>query len=145
MKIRDIVKSMANTGITIFLTTQYLDEAEYLADRIAILHKGVIIANGTAIELKEKLPQGIIKLQFKNSFELKRAIDLLNDYLIHNGKEKYEVYIQTDGTAIQFADVLSRINHENIEIFKFAPKQPTLEDAFLTLIGDKKEEANHEG
>jgi len=141
----EIVKSMANAGTTVFLTTQYLDEAEYLADRIAILHEGVIIANGASIELKEKLPQGIVQLQFKDMLELERAVDLLSDYSIHNGKEEYEIHIQTNGTAVQFADVLSRLNREDIKILKFAPKQPTLEDAFLTLIGDKKEETSYGG
>ena len=140
----DIIKSMATTGITVFLTTQYLDEAEYLADHIAILHEGTIIADGTSDELKEKLPQGIIQLQFKNEDELKKAMWLLNNYTIHNGEDKYSIQIQTDGSAKQFADVLNILNQENVEILKFTPKQPTLENAFLTLIGEKKEENNRE-
>ena len=135
----DIVKSMADAGITVFLTTQYLDEAEYLADHIAILHEGVIIADGTSDELKEKLPQGIMQLQFKNELDLMRAIELLSEYTIHSDAGEFAIDIQTDGGARQFADVLNRLNREDVEILKFAPKQPTLEDAFLTLIGEKEE------
>lgn len=134
----DIIKSMATAGTTVFLTTQYLDEAEYLADHIAILHEGVIIADGTSDELKEKLPQGIIQLQFKNEPELKKAVELLGEYTIRGGEGEYAIDIQTDGGAKQFADILNHLNHGNVEMLKFAPKQPTLEDAFLTLIGEKK-------
>ena len=139
----DIVKSMATSGTTVFLTTQYLDEAEYLADHIAILHEGVIIADGTSDKLKEKLPQGIIQLQFKNELDLKKAMELLSGYTVRNGEDKFSMDVQTNGGAKQFAEVLNRLNNENIAILKFAPKQPTLEDAFLALIGEKKGDASH--
>jgi ABC-2 type transport system ATP-binding protein len=139
----DIVKSMATAGTTVFLTTQYLDEAEYLADNIAILHEGKIIANGTSDDLKEKLPQGIIELQFKNDPEMNKAMDLLKEYRIHCEEDNFTIHVQTDGGAKQFANVLNILNQGNIEILKFTPKQPTLEDAFLTLIGEKKKD-NHE-
>ena len=140
----EIVKSMANAGTTVFLTTQYLDEAEHLADHIAILHEGVIIADGTVSELKEKLPQGIIRLQFNSEPELNKARELLNGYSIRNGESEYAIDIQTDGSAKSFADVLNRLNQGDVEILKFAPKQPTLEDAFLTLIGEKKGDADYD-
>ena len=139
----EIVKSMAASGTTVLLTTQYLDEAEHLADRIAILHEGVIIADGTVDELKEKLPQGMIQLQFNSEAERRKAVDLLGEYSIRNGAGKHFIDIRTDGSAKQFADVLNRLNQGNVEILKFAQKQPTLEDAFLTLIGEKKEDADH--
>ena len=139
----DTIQSMANSGTTVLLTTQYLDEAEALADHIAILHEGIIIADGTSDELKEKLPQGIIQLQFKQEQELQKATELLDGYAICSGEGKYTLDVRTDGGTKQFADVLNRLNQANIEPLKFAPKQPTLEDAFLTLIGEKKEEADH--
>ena len=140
----DIVKSMADAGTTIFLTTQYLDEAEHLANHIAILHEGLIIADGTSSELKEKLPQGIILLQFKNETELKKAKEILSGCPIRDGEGEYSIDVQTDGGAKSFADVLNRLNQGNVEILNFAPKQPTLEDAFLTLIGEKREETTRD-
>ena len=140
----DTIKSMADSGITVLLTTQYLDEAESLADRIAILHEGVIIADGTVDELKERLPQGMIQLQFKDAEGLRRATELLAGYRIHSGEGECALDVQTDGKAKQFADVLERLNQGDVEILKFAPKQPTLEDAFLTLIGEKREESGYE-
>ena len=139
----DTIQTMADTGTTVLLTTQYLDEAEHLADHIAILHEGVIIADGTSDELKEKLPQGIIQLQFKDAAELQMARERLGAYSIRSGEGKHAIDIQTNGGTKQFADVLNRLNQTNIEPIKFAPKQPTLEDAFLTLIGEKKEETDH--
>jgi len=136
----EIVKSMADSGTTIFLTTQYLDEAEYLADHIAVLHEGVIIAEGTLDDLKEKLPQGIVQLQFGNEQELQRAKSLLGTYKIRKGENELSVNIHTNGSAKSFADILNKLNNENVKILKFAPKQPTLEDAFLTLIGEVSHE-----
>jgi ABC-2 type transport system ATP-binding protein len=138
----DIVKSMSASGTTVFLTTQYLDEAEQLADHISILHEGVIIADGTASDLKEKLPQGIVQLWFNNEHDLQKACSLLMPYKFRMGAEDCNIEVQTDGGAKQFANILNLLNQSNIEILKFAPKQPTLEDAFLTLIGEKKEEGH---
>jgi len=133
----EIVKSMADSGTTVLLTTQYLDEAEYLADHIAVLHEGVIIADGTVDELKQKLPQGIIQLQFKTEADLQKARELLTGYPIRRGETAFAIDVQTDGGAKQFADILNKLNYWNVADFTFAPKQPTLEDAFLTLIGEK--------
>ena len=136
----EIVKSMADAGTTIFLTTQYLDEAEHLANHIAILHEGVIIADGTSNELKEKLPQGIIRLQFANEAEPAKARELLSGYKVRGCEDEFAIEVQTDGTAASFADVLNRLNRGDVDILKFAAKQPNLEDAFLTLIGERKGE-----
>lgn len=81
----------------------------------------------------------MISLQFHSASELKKAMELLGEYRICSAGGEYAIDIQTDGGAEQFADILNRLNRENVEILKFAPKQPTLEDAFLTLIREKKE------
>lgn len=140
----EIVRDMADNGTTVLLTTQYLDEAEALADHIAILHEGVIIAEGNGDALKDKLPRGIIQLQFKSDTELARAKELLGAYTIHDGEGKRTIDVRTDGSTKQFADLLARLNQAGIEPAKFAPKTPTLEDAFLTLIGEKQEDTDHD-
>ena len=139
----DIVKTLADNGTTVLLTTQYLDEAEALAKHIAILHEGTIIAEGNVDALKSRLPQGIIQLQFASEAELTKAQEVLHPYATHPGEGKRAIDVRTDGSTQQFADVLLRLNQGGIEPTKFAPKQPTLEDAFLTLIGEKQEETNH--
>lgn len=106
-----LVKSLAKQGTTVFLTTQYLEEAENLADHIAILHDGRILAEGTSQYLKEILPQRGVQLSFQNEQKAMEAVQLLD---IHGIK----------------ADEIK----QNL---------PSLEDVFLTLIDEKKEDSHH--
>jgi len=131
----DMIAKLAETGTTILLTTQYLEEAEYLADHIAILHNGVITAEGSPEELKKVLPIGEVSLEFLNTTDLDKAQGLLAGYTLKVGRKIIEV--STDGTATQLADILNRINNSGIPISRFTQNQPSLEDAFLTLIGEK--------
>jgi len=108
----ELVKSLANDGMTVFLTTQYLEEAEALANKIAILHEGIIIAEGTPGHLKSILPQRGAGIQFANESDAAKAMQILQD----NG----------------------------IAVGELTPNQPTLEEVFLTLIGEKKEGNGHE-
>ena len=75
----DMVKNLANDGTTVFLTTQYLEEAEYLAHNIAILHEGKIIAEGSPAKLKAKMPQRGANLSFQSDRDATRAMQLLNE------------------------------------------------------------------
>lgn len=75
----DLVKDLAKTGTTVFLTTQYLEEAKYLADNIAILHDGKIIAEGTSKYLKEIMPQRGVRLIFDSKIKANTAIKLLTE------------------------------------------------------------------
>ena len=137
----ELVKTLAGSGVTVFLTTQYLEEAEYLADRIAILHEGKIIAEGTSDELKTVLPQANIQLDFQASSDALKASAILGGYQVNLDKDDDRIiYVSTDGGATQFAEVLNLLNTENVQIARFTQKLPTLEDVFLTLIGEKKED-----
>jgi ABC-2 type transport system ATP-binding protein len=131
----DMIANLAESGITIMLTTQYLEEAENLADHIAILHDGVITAEGSPEELKKILPIGEVSLEFINSADAEMAKVLLEGYKVKAGRKVID--ISTDGSAIQLEDILSRINKSGIPISHVTQKQPSLEDAFLTLIGEK--------
>lgn len=75
----DLVKELAKRGTTVFLTTQYLEEAEYLADHIAVLHDGNIIAEGTPKYLKERMPERGIQITFQSEKKAKTAIKLLTE------------------------------------------------------------------
>ena len=133
----EMVNELADSGVTVLLTTQYLEEAEYLADHIAILHDGKIVAEGSASELKTVLPRGGILLEFDNSEETEKAVSLLKNYRV-NKESKKKLDVTTDGSAAQFSDVLAQLNNGNVPIAKFTQKLPTLEDVFLTLIGEKE-------
>ena len=130
----EIVRKLANNGTTILLTTQYLEEAEYLADYISILHEGKITVEGTADELKTMLPRGIVELVFATKDDRSKAQQLLARYNVSekNGKA---IIVTTDGTTHQFADVLNTINSAGITVETFTQKSPSLEEVFLSIVG----------
>jgi len=133
----ETVRGLADNGTTVLLTTQYLEEAEYLADHIAILHEGKITAEGSAKELKAVLPRGGVVLDFASTACADSACEILAGYSVKREKTK-TLDVATDGTAAQFADVLTRLGNAGIPLVRFTQKLPTLEDVFLTLIGEKK-------
>ena len=135
----NIVKSLAKSGITIFLTTQYLEEAEQLADKIAVLNDGVIVAEGTPAELKKKLPQGIIELSFQNEEDLSKVFRLLSDFPTKQDKEMLSLTVVTDGSIEQLTDIFNSVKNEKISISSFTQKLPTFEDIFYVLIGEKQD------
>jgi len=132
-----IIKDLSASGITIFLTTQYLEEAEYLADHIAILHEGVIVAEGTAAELKKLLAQGHIELFFQNENEIISARNLLSDYNTELDPGNQSLTVATDGSVKQIAEILGLFEKAGINISEFAQKKPTLEDVFLSIVSEK--------
>jgi len=133
-----IIKSLADSGTTVFLTTQYLEEAEQLADHIAILHDGIIVAEGTPDKLKEKLSQGAVELTFYDVSEMEKAYGLLEKYQISRNEEMLSINIITDGSVKQLADILNLLNNAGISLSGFAQKLPTLEDVFLKLVGENE-------
>ncbi len=137
-----IIKGLGASGITVLLTTQYLEEAEQLADQIAILNEGKIVANGTAAELKKLLPAGHIELKFHTEKDLLRAKDLLQDEIASLDEQNQTLIVTTDGSIRHMSGILSRLENA-VQVAEFAQKQPTLEDVFLTVIGanNGKEEA----
>lgn len=133
-----IIKALNDSGVTVFLTTQYLEEAEQLADRIAILNKGSVIVNGTPEELKKMLPQGIVAFTFPGPDELERAQELLTDYKLLPDMEKYTLTVYTDGSVGNLSNIFSTLEEKAVTVTEFSQKLPTLEDTFLTLIGEKE-------
>lgn len=129
-----IIRSLAGSGTTIFLTTQYLEEAEQLADHIAILHDGIIAAEGTPDQLKEKLSQETIELTFYDSYEMERAEAHLKKYKISSNKEMLTIKIMTNGCVKQLTDILNILKDNNVLLSGLAQKLPTLEDVFLKLV-----------
>ncbi|WP_337969550.1 ATP-binding cassette domain-containing protein [Virgibacillus salexigens] len=137
-----IIKDLADSGITVFLTTQYLEEADQLAGHIAILNDGEIIAEGTAAELKRLLPHGHIELKFSDEKELQLARNLLIQYNISLSKENPTMTITTDGSIQQMTAILSQLDHADITVTEFSQKQSTLEDVFLAMIDENHGEEN---
>lgn len=134
-----IIKDLVRTGITVFLTTQYLDEADELADQIAILDKGKIVAEGTAAELKKLLPYGYLELKFTENKDAELALKLLSSYKSSLNEEEHSVAIATDGSIKEINSILRIIEAAGLNAVSFSQKEPTLENVFLTIIGENKE------
>jgi len=135
----ETIKSLARNGTTVFLTTQYLEEADQLADKIAILRQGKIVAEGTAAQLKKLLPQGQIELQFHNQSQLDAAAKLLKKYEIVRNEDAVSLTVKTDGSVSQLTSLLNQLEAAKIEIAEFAQKSPTLDDVFLKIVNENKE------
>jgi len=135
----EAIKELANSGVTIFLTTQYLEEADQLADRIAILNKGKIVAEGTPAELKKLLPHGQVELKFNEQTYMTAAAKVLNSYEVAADDEALSLTVTTDGSVGQFAQLLTKLEAAKIEIAEFTKKAPSLDDVFLKVINDKEE------
>lgn len=133
----NIIKALKARGITIFLTTQYLEEAEQLADKIAILDKGKIVVEGTLADVKTLLPQGITELTFSDHDGLEKAVGVLNDYKINIDREQIKIHVYTNVTVTTLTEILNRMASQGIELQDVQRKIPTLEEVFLSLVNEK--------
>ncbi|MBA9004219.1 ATP-binding cassette domain-containing protein [Thermomonospora cellulosilytica] len=128
-----IVRSLAARGVTIFLTTQYLEEADQLADRIALLDHGRLIAEGTPQELKRLVPGGHIRLTFADPDALRSAMAALGTGSLD--EDALTLRIPSDGGVRSMRDLFARLDHLSIEVEAMSVHTPDLDDVFLTLTG----------
>lgn len=133
------IKALADSGITVFLTTQYLEEADQLADTIAVLAGGTIVAQGTPGGLKKLLPSGQVELRFNDEVSLRQATKLLVKYQPITNEADRSLTVSTDGSVGQLARLFALIEAAKINVSEFSQKQSTLDDAFLKIINDHKE------
>jgi ABC-2 type transport system ATP-binding protein len=134
------IRELAASGTTVFLTTQHLDEADELADDIAILHQGRIVAGGTAGELKKLAPGGLIELTFHDEETRDHAArELRKSYACLEGAGA-TLTITTHGTVAEMAGIFAGLRDARIEPTEFSQKAATLDDAFLKIIGSGREE-----
>ncbi len=127
-----IVRELVAAGTTIFLTTQYLEEADQLADRIAVLHHGRIVARGTPEELKRQAPGAHVRLRFARPAELDAA-----ERLLHGTRDDAELLLRvpSDGSLRSLRALLARLDEHSIDPEEFALHTPDLDDVFLALTG----------
>ena len=133
------IRELAAGGTTVFLTTQYLDEADELADDIAVLHQGRIVASGTAGELKKLVPGGLIELTFHDEETRDAAARGLGESYVCTAGEGATLTITTDGTVAEVASVFVVLRDARIEPTEFSQKVATLDDVFLKIIGSSRE------
>jgi len=129
----EIIRGLATDGVTIFLTTQYLDEADQLASRIAVLDHGRIVAEGTPEELKRRIPGGHIQLQFAAPAELASAAGVLGTAT--RDEEALTLQVPTDGNLRSLRKVLDQLDGARIEADGLSIHTPDLDDVFFALTG----------
>lgn len=137
----DIINKLKENGATILLTTQYLEEADQLADRIVVIDGGKVIAEGTAKELKSKVGNDRLELAFKDRMTLKKAIEVLGEKLVADMNESdmtLTTMIQKTNTDVR--DVLDALAAANVPVESMAVHKPTLDDVFLSLTGKQATE-----
>ncbi|MER7888555.1 ATP-binding cassette domain-containing protein [Micromonospora sp. NPDC094482] len=134
----EIIRELVSGGVTIFLTTQYLEEADQLADRIAVLDHGRLVAEGTAEELKRRAPGGHLQLRFTDAEGLAAAARALGD--VRRDDESLTLRVPSDGGVRSLRAVLDRLDDIRVEVESLSVHTPDLDDVFLTLTGHDTQE-----
>ena len=129
----DIVRGLVADGVTIMLTTQYLDEADQLADRIAVLDSGRIVAEGTPAELKRRVPGGTISLHLNDLDELEAAVRAFPDGVRDN--DALTLSLSAGGDVPAIRAVLDRLERSAVTASRLEVTGPGLDDVFLALTG----------
>jgi ABC-2 type transport system ATP-binding protein len=140
-----IIRELVASGVTIFLTTQYLDEADQLAGRIAVLDHGQLVAQGSPAELKRLIPGGHVSLRFADAAGLAAAVRLLGDP--GEGARDDEALIlrmPSDGSVTELRTLLNRLEDSPAGLAELSVHTPDLDDVFLALTGQPQPAAEQE-
>ncbi|MFD5326210.1 ATP-binding cassette domain-containing protein [Streptomyces sp. NPDC127092] len=129
-----IIRELVADGVTVFLTTQYLEEADELADRIAVLHDGRIAAEGTAEELKRLVPGGHVRLRFTDPAAYTRAVAALTDAA--RDDEALTLQLPSDGSQRELRSILDWLDAAGVEADGLTVHTPDLDDVFFALTAD---------
>jgi ABC-2 type transport system ATP-binding protein len=133
-----IIRGLVAGGVTIFLTTQYLDEADQLADRIAVLDRGRLVAEGTPGELKRRIPGGHIRLEFASQHGLDSAARIIDGAA--RDDEALALQVPSGGSVPELRALLARLDTGSVEIEALSLHTPDLDDVFLALTGQPDQE-----
>ncbi|MFE3385315.1 ATP-binding cassette domain-containing protein [Streptomyces anulatus] len=129
-----IIRNLVSDGVTVFLTTQYLEEADELADRIAVLNNGKIAAEGSAEELKRLIPGGHIRLRFTDPDAYRSAAGALRE--VTRDDEALALRIPSDGSQRELRSILDQLESAAIEADELTVHTPDLDDVFFALTGN---------
>jgi len=136
----DTIRQLVASGSTVLLTTQYLDEADQLADRIAVIDRGQVIAEGTPSELKASVGEAALELQLRSPEQAQTAHDVVKQLL------KVEVHVSAEGRVTApladpelITDVLLAFRNHNIHLQEVSVKSPTLDEVFMAITGKETE------
>lgn len=135
------IRELTENGTTVFLTTQYLEEADRLADRIAILHGGRIVAEGQPAELKTIVPAGLVELDFEEQEQLAAAQSTLEEHH-HVDRVDSKLMVTTTGSMAEMADMFTRLRDGGIEPTGFSRQTATLDDVFFKILEEETEDSH---
>lgn len=135
----DIVEQLKKGGTTILLTTQYLDEADKLADRIAVIDHGKVIAEGTADELKSKVGKERLEVVIAQNSDFVKAVAVIGGELAKTDPDERRISVASGGSVAEVKRVLDHLAEAGVEIESLNLHKPTLDDVFLRLTGKEAE------
>jgi ABC-2 type transport system ATP-binding protein len=136
-----IIRELVADGVTVFLTTQYLDEADQLADRIAVLDRGRLVAQGTSAELKRRLPGGHVRLRFADARTFDAAAGVFGGAT--RDDETLSLQVPGDGGTKSLRALLDRLDVHSLDAEEISVHTPDLDDVFLALTGHESANTEH--
>ena len=134
----DVIRSLVSQGSTLLLTTQYLEEADQLADNIIVMDQGKMIAEGTSEELKDMVGGERVQLTLDDPADADRAVSILAAVAVGEvsvGAQSRTLTAQVSGGMGALRDVMANLDEQQITVVDFGLRRPTLDDAFLTMTG----------
>jgi ABC-2 type transport system ATP-binding protein len=142
----DIVRALVGAGTTVLLTTQYLDEADQLADRIAVIDRGKVIAEGTPGQLKASVGSGALHVRLEDPAQrpdAHRIIERVLDVRVELDSDRAALSARTSD-AERVSAALGELTRSGISVTNFALGQPSLDEVFLALTGHTADDTSHE-
>jgi ABC-2 type transport system ATP-binding protein len=133
-----IIRRLVADGVTVFLTTQYLEEADQLADRIAVLDQGRLVAQGTSDDLKRRIPGGHVRLRFTDVRDLDAAAQVVSGAT--RDDEGLTLRVPSDGGTESVRTLLNQLHERAVHADGFSVHTPDLDDVFLALTGHSSAE-----
>ncbi|HEX2356668.1 MAG TPA: ATP-binding cassette domain-containing protein [Micromonosporaceae bacterium] len=130
-----VITALVGSGVTVFLTTQYLEEADRLADRIAVMDGGRLVAEGTASELKANVAEQRLDLTLADAAAYEQVVRRLGGRAVQADPARLVVGLATDGSAAHIRALLDEVDPDRGEVEAFAVHTATLDDVFLALTG----------
>jgi ABC-2 type transport system ATP-binding protein len=133
----DVIGELVATGVTVFLTTQYLEEADALADRIAVIDGGRVIAEGTAADLKRRVAEQRLDLVLAGPDAFADIARALGDRALRTDPAALALSVATDGSAAHVRALLDELDPAGVAVERFAVHGATLDDVFLALTDEE--------